>query len=260
MHLKRLIVAIVLLPLIYLYINYLPEIYFLFLIILISLIATTEFYSMYKVYGLLRFVGLLFSVLFLLFSYYYEYLLTDIFFSFFIIFLALRLLTKKTPISALSEVAPAIIGLYYISGLMSYQIFLRRMGIEWIILLYASVWLADSFAYYIGKGFGKRKLFVKVSPNKTIAGAIGSFIGSITGVFLIKMLLIPSMTTKYSLIIGIIIGGISIIGDLIESMFKRDAGVKDSGFLLPGHGGILDKIDGILITAPLLHWILKYYG
>lgn len=260
MHLKRLIVAIILLPLIYLYINYLPEVYFLFLIILVSLIATNEFYSMYKIYGLLRVFGLLFSILFLLISYYYEYLLTDIFFSFFIIFLALRLLTKKTPISALSEVAPAIIGLYYISGLMSYQIFLRRMGIEWLILLYASVWLADSFAYYIGKSFGKRKLFVEVSPNKTIAGAVGSFIGSLVSVFLIKMLLIPSMTTKYSVIIGIIIGGTSIIGDLIESMFKRDAGVKDSGFLIPGHGGFLDKIDGLLITAPLLHWILKYYG
>lgn len=259
MHLKRLIVAIILLPLIYLYINYLPEVYFLFLIILVSLIATNEFYSMYKIYGLLRVFGLLFSILFLLISYYYEYLLTDIFFSFFIIFLALRLLTKKTPISALSEVAPAIIGLYYISGLMSYQIFLRRMGIEWLILLYASVWLADSFAYYIGKSFGKRKLFVEVSPNKTIAGAVGSFIGSLVSVFLIKMLLIPSMTTKYSVIIGIIIGGTSIIGDLIESMFKRDAGVKDSGFLIPGHGGFLDKIDGLLITAPLLHWILKYY-
>lgn len=260
MHLKRLIVAIILLPLIYLYINYLPEVYFLLLIILVSLIATNEFYSMYKIYGLLRVFGLLFSILFLLISYYYEYLLTDIFFSFFIIFLALRLLTKKTPISALSEVAPAIIGLYYISGLMSYQIFLRRMGIEWLILLYASVWLADSFAYYIGKSFGKRKLFVEVSPNKTIAGAVGSFIGSLVSVFLIKMLLIPSMTTKYSVIIGIIIGGTSIIGDLIESMFKRDAGVKDSGFLIPGHGGFLDKIDGLLITAPLLHWILKYYG
>jgi phosphatidate cytidylyltransferase len=257
MHLKRLLVAGILIPLIYFYITSLPEIYFLFLLIIVSLVATNEFYSMYKVYGLLRLFGLLGGIAFLFTAYYYEYLLPDVFLSFIVIILCLRLLTKKTPISALSEVSPTIIGLYYISGLLTFHIFIRRIGVEWIILLYASVWIADSFAYYIGKGFGKRKLYLEVSPNKTIAGAVGSFIGSIISVLLIKSLLISTLSIKTCLIIGIVIGLTSIIGDLIESMFKRDAGVKDSGFIIPGHGGILDKIDGILTSAPVLYWTIK---
>jgi phosphatidate cytidylyltransferase len=115
-------------------------------------------------------------------------------------------------------------------------------------------------AYYIGKGIGKRKLYREVSPNKTVAGAAGSLIGGITGALILRALIVPQITASAALFIGATIGIISVIGDLIESMFKRDAGVKDSGIIIPGHGGILDKIDGSLFAGPVLYWVLTALG
>ncbi|MBS1233330.1 MAG: phosphatidate cytidylyltransferase, partial [Nitrospirae bacterium] len=112
-------------------------------------------------------------------------------------------------------------------------------------------------AYYIGKSIGKRRLYREVSPNKTVAGAGGSVIGGMVGALLLRMLIVPQLGLLPTLFIGVMVGIISIIGDLVESMFKRDAGVKDSGAIIPGHGGILDKIDGALFAGPFLYWILK---
>jgi phosphatidate cytidylyltransferase len=99
-----------------------------------------------------------------------------------------------------------------------------------------------------------------VSPNKTVAGAVGSVIGGVAGGVLLRALIVPQLSLPAALLIGMMIGSISIVGDLIESMFKRDAGVKDSSHIIPGHGGILDKVDGALFTGPLLYWTLSLYG
>jgi phosphatidate cytidylyltransferase len=115
-------------------------------------------------------------------------------------------------------------------------------------------------AYYIGKGIGKRKLYTAVSPHKTIEGAAGSVVGGMLGALILRTVLIPHMTVSSTVLIGMVIGIISIVGDLVESMFKRDAGVKDSGVIIPGHGGVLDKIDGVLFAGPVLYWMLKLIG
>jgi phosphatidate cytidylyltransferase len=131
---------------------------------------------------------------------------------------------------------------------------------KYIFLLYSSVWTADSMAYYTGTYIGKNKLFPAVSPNKTIEGAFGSIIGGVLGAVIIKVVFnIPDLTLAGSAVIGAILGIATLIGDLIESMFKRDADVKDSGNMIPGHGGILDKIDGLLIAGPALYFILRYF-
>ncbi|BCB95359.1 hypothetical protein JZK55_02810 [Dissulfurispira thermophila] len=117
------------------------------------------------------------------------------------------------------------------------------------------MWASDSLAYYIGKGMGKRRLYKEVSPNKTIAGAFGSVIGGMLSALLLGKLMMDNIAFYVLIAMGIAIGSITIVGDLIESMFKRDAGVKDSGSFIPGHGGILDKIDGALFAGPLLYWI-----
>ena len=148
----------------------------------------------------------------------------------------------------------------YIPGFLSSQTQIRNVGPEWIIFLYATVWASDSAAYYIGKGIGKKKLYQEMSPNKTVAGAVGSVAGGAAGASILKILIVPQLTLPSAAFIGCLIGTISIAGDLVESMFKRDAGVKDSGVLIPGHGGILDKIDGTLFAGPLLYWVLTFKG
>ena len=260
MHLKRLIVAAVLLPVIYLYIMYLPSGYFLFLLAAVSLLAMSEFYSMYRASGILRYTCLFFGVSIISVSYFSKDLMPDVIILSVMAVIIIRLLVKRNPISSLYDISPLILGLLYIPVCLAFQTQIRNLGPEWIIFLYASVWTSDTMAYYLGTWIGKKKLYIEVSPNKTVAGAAGSLIGGIIAALLLRASIIPLRTLYPAVLIGIIIGAISIVGDLVESMFKRDAGVKDSGIIIPGHGGILDKIDGVLFAGPILYWMLIALG
>ncbi|MDH4404320.1 MAG: phosphatidate cytidylyltransferase [Flavobacterium sp.] len=136
-----------------------------------------------------------------------------------------------------------------------------------IIGLFILIWTNDTFAYIIGKSIGKHKLFEKISPKKTVEGFFGGLIFSIFVGYLISMYLIkPSEQFRDKsiliwTIIATIVGVIGTIGDLIESKFKRVAGVKDSGKIMPGHGGVLDRLDSVIFVAPfifLFYKILNY--
>jgi phosphatidate cytidylyltransferase len=260
MHFRRVVVAAVLLPAFYFYVMYLSSEYFLLFLILVCFIAILEFYSMYHIGGLLRYAGIISGISILGISYISKNHLIDIVILSVITMATIRLLLKKDPKLSLSNISLPVFGLLYIPCLLTFQIRMREFGPEWIILLYALVWTADTMAYYAGTLIGKRKLYVEISPNKTVAGAIGSPIGGVIAAMVVKATLIPVLTVSSSLFIGITIGGVSVFGDLVESMFKRDSGVKDSGVIIPGHGGILDKIDGILFASPILYWILTVMG
>ncbi len=260
MHFKRLIVAAIVLPLLFAYINYLPAEFFFALLLCISIVAAAEFYIMYKVPKRLYIPGLLFGGVLFYVSYFHPgYFLAAVFLNLFLL-LFLRLVAFRTPSGSMAEIGPLGIGFFYISGFLSCQLFLRDLGKEYIFFLYASVWLADSMAYYIGTYIGKNKLYASVSPNKTFEGALGSLLGGGIGAIIIKIILdIPDLTVIRAGVIGIILGMAAMVGDLIESMFKRDAGVKDSSNLIPGHGGLLDKLDGFLIAGPVLYLLLREF-
>ncbi|NNL16601.1 MAG: phosphatidate cytidylyltransferase [Flavobacteriaceae bacterium] len=118
------------------------------------------------------------------------------------------------------------------------------------------VWVNDSFAYLIGKNFGKQKLFPSVSPKKTVEGFLGGlFFACIASAAIAKF----SYTFKFSnwLILAIVISVFGTLGDLIESKFKRQANVKDSGVIMPGHGGLLDRLDSIIFAAPFIFLVIK---
>lgn len=261
MHLKRLIIALIFIPLFYLYVAKLSPAYFLLLLIIVGAAAQYEFYLMYKVTRLFRYIGIIFGTLILCFAYFSSYSFLNLFAFLLIAFAVLRLFYRKDPVSSLKDMAAPIIGVIYIPLLLSFQIFLRRWGYEWIFLLYGSVWLSDSLAYYVGSGIGKRKLYPEISPNKTIAGAVGSSLGGILGAVILKAIFMSLMNVSYVqiAILGFVVGSLAVIGDLVESMFKRDAGVKDSSNILPGHGGVLDKIDSVLFAGPALYWLLIMY-
>lgn len=260
MHLKRVIVAALAIPLLYLYITKLPPVFFLILLIAVAAAAQIEFHKMYKTAKSISFIGIITGIFILASSYFSPEGLSGsalfiIFMISFIFISSARLFIRKDPSSSLRDISPAITGLLYIPNLLLAQWYLRLEGYEWIILLYGCVWASDSLAYYIGKGFGKRKLYKEVSPHKTVAGAFGSVAGGILSALLLGSLMFNKMGIFVLIVIGSTIGAITIVGDLVESMFKRDAGVKDSGALIPGHGGILDKIDGVLFAGPVLYWI-----
>lgn len=136
-----------------------------------------------------------------------------------------------------------------------------------IIGLFILIWTNDTFAYLVGKSIGKHKLLERISPKKTIEGFIGGVVFAIFTGYLISKLYIkasPSFSEKSILIwttIALIVGVFGTIGDLIESKFKRIAGIKDSGKIMPGHGGILDRLDSVIFVAPivyLFYQILNY--
>jgi phosphatidate cytidylyltransferase len=136
-----------------------------------------------------------------------------------------------------------------------------------IIGLFILIWTNDTFAYIVGKSIGKHKLFERISPKKTIEGFIGGAVFAVLGGFLISKLYIrpnPDFSQKSILIwvtIALIVSIFGTIGDLIESKFKRIAGVKDSGAIMPGHGGVLDRLDSVIFVAPVIYlfYQILYY-
>ena len=125
-----------------------------------------------------------------------------------------------------------------------------------ILGVFLIIWSSDSFAYLIGKNFGKIKLLERISPNKTVAGFIGGFIASIIASIIIAEYFTVLSLTQW-IVISVLISIFGVLGDLIESMFKRQAGIKDSSNLIPGHGGFLDRFDSVIFAAPFIFIYLQ---
>lgn len=150
---------------------------------------------------------------------------------------------------------PFMIGFFHLMQ-QQFQEHYHTGGRLFTVILFAGIWLCDSAAYFSGKFLGKHKLLERVSPKKTWEGAIGGFIFCIVGVYaLSQWLLKPALPMIFIVLTGAIIGTIGQIGDLFESLIKRDAQIKDSSGILPGHGGILDRFDSALFVAPSV-WLL----
>jgi phosphatidate cytidylyltransferase len=146
-------------------------------------------------------------------------------------------------------------GLLYIGGTMFFG--LQMVGApEQLVLLCAVVFLGDTGAYFAGRALGRHKLYEKISPKKTIEGSIGGLAASVGGAFAVRALLMEDLSIPTT--VGLAIGGgvLGQIGDLVESTLKRACGVKDSGTLLPGHGGMLDRVDGLIFAMPLFGLVL----
>jgi phosphatidate cytidylyltransferase len=126
-----------------------------------------------------------------------------------------------------------------------------------IISIFITLWMTDSAAYFIGSAIGKHKLFPRVSPNKSWEGAIAGFVFAIITLVVLKSILLNFLDWTDVIAFGIIIGIFGQVGDLIESLIKRDANVKDSSNIIPGHGGIFDRFDSLLFSAPIIFLYLK---
>ncbi|MCG6552937.1 MAG: phosphatidate cytidylyltransferase [Candidatus Magnetominusculus sp. LBB02] len=258
MHLKRLIVAVIVLPLLYGYIMYLPSFYFLILMSMAAFICMEEFLLMYGVRALPRHVFSAVGLVPILMTYQYNDIPAYVFAAIFIGCATIRLFGRKGPENALFDIAPFLIGLFYISVSMSYFIKLRAIGQEIVMFLMLVIWGADSAALYIGKAVGKRKLYESISPNKTVEGAAAAVIGGAATAVILTMGFKLRIALSSAAAIGVVLAVFGIVGDLIESMFKRESNVKDSGSFLPGHGGMLDKVDGMLISAPALYYLILF--
>ncbi len=133
-----------------------------------------------------------------------------------------------------------------------------RWGGLTVIALFASIWICDSAAYFAGRALGRHKLFERVSPKKTWEGAVAGFIFAVLAFIGAKALLLPYMSYGSAVVCGAIVGIFGQLGDLAESLMKRDAGVKDSSALIPGHGGAFDRFDSLMFVSPLVFFYLDF--
>lgn len=162
-----------------------------------------------------------------------------------------------------TDFAVTIAGILYIGWLGSYLISLRNLpdGLWWTLLVVTGTSLADAGAYFVGSRFGKHLLAPRVSPKKTIEGYIGGIIigtlGS-AGIAAMWHLMAPAITPMRGLIMGAVLSTFTVFGDLGESMIKRQFNVKDSSHILPGHGGIFDRIDSWLWAAPIGYYLILW--
>lgn len=143
----------------------------------------------------------------------------------------------------------------------NYQGFLKlniqNAGLGYVVFLFTTILLTDTGCYYFGKKFGKHKLAPIISPNKTIEGAIGGTICGLLGALIVGHFI--NLAIYHCIILGLLCTFFAQIGDLCESLIKRDAGVKDSGSTLPGHGGFMDRADSYILTIPVMFYYLKYF-
>jgi phosphatidate cytidylyltransferase len=153
-----------------------------------------------------------------------------------------------------------ILGILYIPLLMAHFILIRRTpsGVLWIFFILVLAFTGDIAAYYIGRRFGKRKLLPEVSPGKTVEGTMGLVAGSIAGCLLFRQFVFPILPVAHAVVLGLVGSVVGQLGDLSESALKRAAGVKDSGTLLPGHGGILDRLDCLMFITPFVFYYQDY--
>ena len=126
-------------------------------------------------------------------------------------------------------------------------------GLQWVIAALVMTWANDTCAYFAGRLFGRHKLYPEVSPNKTWEGFFGGMAGSVAGMFIARWVAFPALTVQDCVVLGLVGGVLGPLGDLCESMLKRAYQVKDSGSLIPGHGGLLDRVDALLFNAPALY-------
>jgi len=152
------------------------------------------------------------------------------------------------------------LGMLYLGVSFSFWVWLRKMdhGNTAVLFAIAPACLCDTFAFVFGKAFGRHKFAPKASPNKTMEGFFGALVGSVAGVLVIWYFLAPHLQWYLPIGLACIIWITSPFGDLIESMLKRSCGVKDSGTIVPGHGGVLDRLDALIFTAPAAYLYLKY--
>jgi phosphatidate cytidylyltransferase len=213
---RRLLVAVCVLPLLYLLIRFLPPVGFSLFIMACICVGLWEWYGLFS--------G--------------------------------RMLRE-----AVIGAAIMIAGLFYIAGLLGHLIPLRALpdGPDLVLFVLAVTWLTDSAAYFGGRAWGTHALAPRVSPNKTIEGALSGFGGALAAAWLGGLLWLPGLAVSDIVSLALLLGGVGQIGDLAESKIKRLAGVKDSGRWIPGHGGLLDKIDSLVFTAPTFYYYLIWF-
>jgi phosphatidate cytidylyltransferase len=248
------------------------EVWFAALICLMSVAGTYEFLGLLRAsgqrpFGVLALVGSVAWPVCLILGF------EDALWAFWIAALLAVLLAavaRGHPKDALRDVGATLLTLLYVAGLLGHLILLRDLpeqrgathlqGFFVVVFVFASMWIADTGAYLVGSLWGRRRIAPRISPGKSLEGAVGAAVlAAVAGGVLAATVLADLMPIWCGVLLGFVGSIFGLLGDLVESMFKRDAGVKDASNIIPGHGGVLDRFDSVLFVAPLIYWALRWF-
>lgn len=260
---KRIISAVLFLPLFYLFAWKLPPVYFAALVLVAVIIGQYEFYRMAKARGITPHAVLgVVAGAFLIFESYHplgsaswkQYLA-----GFLLLIMSARLFSPRSVEGAIEDISATFLGIFYVAFLFSFQVAIRMFvdGKQWLVFLFFVIWASDIGAYSIGVPFGKHRLYQKVSPKKSVEGLIGAIAAAAGMALLCRAWFMPDIGMGEVIGIAVALALAGTAGDLAESLLKRAAGFKDSGDIIPGHGGILDRMDSMLFAAPVLYYYLR---
>ena len=260
---KRVSVALIFLPLLYVFTRHLPPWTFFLFVSATILLAQWEFTSLFiePRYRLQQTLVGFFGSLLLLVAMQWPTVLD----------LPLALMVTLTVLlgyhvgfapPGLRQLSLCILlfGVLYIGYTLGHLLWLRNRpeGALWVFFVLLVTWAGDAAAYYTGKQWGSRPLAPQLSPNKTREGLLGGLMAAPLAAWLGHLWFFPAVTALDCLVLGLLLTVLGLIGDLSESALKRQAGVKDSGSLLPGHGGILDRMDSLLLTVPAFYYYMAF--
>ncbi len=263
---NRVISALVLIPILISFIHFTPAVLFLLLIEVVGLIALSEYHRIVlpnatkndKIFGYV----LNFLLIGAVYCSEYTHASWDIFqvtlaAFFLVVFYHITVTQGKEYSQLMDSFSRVLLGVVYCAVLPSFIVLIRlNKSVEFIYLLLISIWAVDTFAYQAGRSFGKIKLLPKISPKKTWAGSAGGFLGAILVICVGKYIYFSEFSYLQAITLGILVSFTAQVGDLFESLLKRAGGIKDSGNLIPGHGGLLDRIDSLLFAAPIYYYFI----
>jgi phosphatidate cytidylyltransferase len=174
--------------------------------------------------------------------------------------LAVGLLRPPAGRPAWEPVAVTLLGVCYVNWLLGYTFWLRDLeaGRDWILLLVSITWLGETAAYLVGSTLGRHKLAPAISPRKTVEGALAQLGVSVLAALAARATFFPALSLESAIVVGLLLGVVGQAGDLLESAIKRSVGTKDTGRLIPGHGGMLDRVDSLLVNTPVLFYYATY--
>lgn len=228
-------------------------------VILLSARAQWEFTRMFARdgEGVYRWAGLL-AGLVVTASFLAEAQMPLVFTTVVVLLLSLPLVDQRPP--AWGPTALTLLGVCYVNWLLGFAIWLQRLpqGAAWIVFLLAVTWLGETAAYVVGSRFGRHPLAPTISPAKTIEGAVAQFVISVAAAVLCFWWLFPGHPFGGGVIGGALLGLVGQGGDLVESVLKRSAHTKDAGRMIPGHGGLLDRLDSLLFNTPALFYYARH--
>jgi phosphatidate cytidylyltransferase len=245
--------------------------YYLALVDIIILVGLWEFYKMMEAKGLRPYkaIGIISGLALSWYIFFQQGIYANFFLSIVFFMIMTLELVRKDKGLAVYHISVTIFGVFYVAWLGSHLVLLRELphlkgldyslGFSFVIVTFALTWCYDTGAFFIGSKFGKHKIFPAISPGKTLEGALGGIAFSIIGSLIARWLVASYLDIFQAIGLALISSVVGQLGDLVESMIKRDVKIKDASATIPGHGGALDRFDSLLFTAPLIYYFFKYF-